>query len=38
VAVGGGKHWLPPDVRLNLELSDTRRFGGGVIYLRYLER
>lgn len=35
VVVGGGKHWLPGGVRLQLELLDERRFGGGVVYLRY---
>ena len=35
VIVGGGKHWLPANVRLNLELLDERRFSNGVVYLRY---
>lgn len=35
VVVGGGKHWLPGGVRLQLELLDERRFGNGVVYLRY---
>jgi dihydrofolate reductase len=35
VAVGGGKHWLPTGVRLDLELLDTRRFARGAMYLRY---
>jgi dihydrofolate reductase len=35
VAVGGGKHVLPDRVRLRLELLDERRFGNGVVYLRY---
>jgi dihydrofolate reductase len=38
VAVGGGKHWLPAGVRLDLELLEQRRFGGGVVYLRYRTR
>jgi dihydrofolate reductase len=35
VVVGGGKQSLPDDVRLKLELLDERRFGSGVVYLRY---
>jgi dihydrofolate reductase len=35
VFVGGGKRWLPDAVRLELELLDTRRFGNGVVFLRY---
>jgi dihydrofolate reductase len=35
VMVGGGKRALPDHVRLRLELLDERRFGGGVVYLRY---
>ncbi|HLN79176.1 MAG TPA: dihydrofolate reductase family protein [Nocardioidaceae bacterium] len=33
--VGGGNRWLPDDVRLELQLLDERRFGSGVVYLRY---
>ena len=33
--IGSGLSWLPPDVRLPLELIDERRFGGGAVYLRY---
>jgi dihydrofolate reductase len=33
--VGGGKRALPDGVRADLELRDTRRFAGGVVYLRY---
>lgn len=33
--VGGGKRALPRDVRADLELTDTRRFAGGVVYLDY---
>jgi hypothetical protein len=33
--VGGGKRSLPDDVRLTLDLLDERRFGNGVVYLRY---
>jgi dihydrofolate reductase len=35
VVVGDGKRSLPSDVRLELELLDGRRFGGGMVYLRY---
>jgi dihydrofolate reductase len=35
VIVGGGKHWLPDGLRLDLELTDVRRFGNGVVHLRY---
>lgn len=35
VVMGGGKPWLPRSLRLNLELLESRRFGGGVIFLRY---
>ena len=33
--VGGGKRSLPDSVRVKLELLDERRFGSGVVYLRY---
>ena len=35
VVVGGGKPFLPNGARLQLELLDERRFGSGVVYLRY---
>jgi len=35
VVVGGGKPSLPSDVHLDLELLDERRFGNGVVFLRY---
>ena len=35
VVVGGGKQWLPDDVRVELELLDERRFGNGVVHLHY---
>ena len=38
IVVGGGKRSLPPNVRLELELLDERRFAGGVVYLRYRTR
>jgi dihydrofolate reductase len=33
--VGGGTRALPDGLRLDLELLDERRFGNGVVYLRY---
>jgi dihydrofolate reductase len=36
--VGGGNQSMPDNVRLQLELLDERRFGGGVVYLRYRTR
>jgi dihydrofolate reductase len=38
IVVGGGKHSLPHDVHLKLELLDERRFGNGVVYLHYRTR
>jgi dihydrofolate reductase len=38
VVVGSGKQSLPDDVRVKLELVDERRFGNGVVYLRYRTR
>lgn len=35
VVVGGGKAYLPDGLRLNLDLLDERRFGNGVVFLRY---
>ena len=35
VVLGGGKPFLPSNVRLNLDLLDERRFAGGTVYLRY---
>ena len=35
VVVGGGNRSLPDNVRLDLDLRDVRRFGNGVVYLRY---
>ena len=35
VLVGGGKRCLPSNIRLELELLDERRFGNGMVYLRY---
>jgi dihydrofolate reductase len=36
--VGGGNQSLPNNVRVQLELLDERRFGGGVVFLRYRTR
>jgi dihydrofolate reductase len=38
IVVGGGKQSLPNNVRLKLELLDERRFGSGVVHLRYRTR
>jgi dihydrofolate reductase len=38
IAVGGGKAALPADARIELELLDERRFGNGVVHLRYRTR
>jgi dihydrofolate reductase len=35
IVVGGGKQSLPNNVRVRLELLEERRFGNGVVYLRY---
>ena len=35
VVVGGGTPSLPSNVLLRLELLDERRFGNGMVYLRY---
>lgn len=35
IIVGGGKRFFPEGVRLNLQLLDERRFGSGVVVLRY---
>jgi dihydrofolate reductase len=35
VAVGGGLRALPDDLRLDLSLLDERRFGNGVVHVRY---
>jgi dihydrofolate reductase len=38
MVVGGGKRSLPDNVRINLELLDERRFGNGMVYLKYRTR
>ncbi|MDX6547364.1 MAG: hypothetical protein QOG33_914 [Gaiellales bacterium] len=35
IVVGGGTKSLPDGVRVQLELLDERRFGNGVVHLRY---
>lgn len=35
VVVGGGNRFFPADTRLDLELVSERRFGNGVLHLRY---
>jgi len=35
IVVGGGKQSLPNSVLVKLELVDERRFGNGLVYLRY---
>ena len=38
IIVGGGKPSLPENVRLELELLEERRFGNGMVFLRYRTR
>ncbi|MFC5266115.1 dihydrofolate reductase family protein [Kribbella qitaiheensis] len=33
--VGGGNSFFPPDVHVDLDLLNERRFANGVVYLRY---
>jgi dihydrofolate reductase len=35
VIVGGGTHWLPDGLQLDLELEEERRFASGAVHLRY---
>jgi dihydrofolate reductase len=35
IIVGGGTSAFPDDERLSLDLRDERRFGNGMVYLRY---
>ena len=35
ILVGGGTQALPTQVRLTLDMVDERRFGNGMVYLRY---
>jgi dihydrofolate reductase len=38
ISVGGGTRFLPDHVCIELELLDERRFGNGVVFLRYRTR
>jgi dihydrofolate reductase len=38
IVVGGGKQSLPDNVHVELELLDERRFGRGMVFLRYRTR
>ncbi len=38
VILGGGKRFFPEGVRVNLVLEEERRFGNGVIVVRYTVR
>jgi len=38
IVVGGGNQSLPSNVRVKLELLDERRFGNGMVHLRYRTR
>jgi len=38
VMVGGGNRALPDGVRVDLQLVDEGRFGGGAVHLHYLVR
>ena len=35
IIVGGGTPFLPDGIRLSLELQDERRFGNGMVFLRF---
>lgn len=35
VIIGGGKPWLPKDVKVNLKLKDVRKFKNGFVHLQY---
>jgi dihydrofolate reductase len=38
IVVGGGKHSLPNDVRVHLDLLDEHRFSNGTVHLHYRTR
>jgi dihydrofolate reductase len=38
VVVGGGTHWLPRDLRLDLELFEERHFAAGAVHLGFRAR
>jgi riboflavin biosynthesis pyrimidine reductase len=35
VLIGSGNHWLPKDVKSQLELVSTRQFANGFVHLHY---
>jgi dihydrofolate reductase len=35
IVIGQGRPLFPSDVTINLDLTETRRFGNGVVLLRY---
>jgi dihydrofolate reductase len=35
IMIGSGLHWLPQDVKIKLELADTRKFKNGFVHLHY---
>jgi dihydrofolate reductase len=35
LTLGGGTPLIPPAARLNLDLVETKAFGGGAVYVRY---
>ncbi|KQX07061.1 MULTISPECIES: dihydrofolate reductase family protein [unclassified Leifsonia] len=38
VIVGGGTSYLPPETRIDLDLTDEHRFSNGVVFLEYRPR
>jgi dihydrofolate reductase len=35
LTLGKGIHWLPKEVKIQLELADVRRFENGFVHLQY---
>jgi dihydrofolate reductase len=35
IMIGSGNHWLPKDVKIQLELTDVRQFENGFVHLQY---
>jgi dihydrofolate reductase len=35
IIIGGGNFWLPKDVKIKLELVDSRKFENGTVHLQY---
>lgn len=33
--IGSGKHWLPPDIKIELKLTGVREFENGFVHLQY---